>query len=1149
MVFGLIPTKVIKAESRGGEAPSGRFLGNSHRWKLAILLFGLSIAARLAAEPESVSSSGSSAVFNPSQRIVQPAGATAKAALADEFRRIDKSGSKGGGDPKSPKNDFKRPAVRLTSPSPGAVYSLGDPIVLSAKAAGIRGKKREIQFFAGSQLLGSAPLTHPTLVWTASGLGTHDLTATVINRRGVSYTSKPVRITVRPTNDDFTNRYMLHGLSVVTNGNVLGASKEHGESTGGAPSADASVWYLWIAPADGITVVSIQGGSFAAHPLGVYAGDAVSNLVSVGESIYDFIPVSFMARAGVAYQIQVNGFSASPPEDAGTFILSLNQAPAPLNDDFSNSAPLSGTVATVTGSNRSATREPGEPEHSYTSIDNSIWWTWTAPSKGRLSLNFLGSDFAPVASLYSGNTVSNLSLVGRAYTSFDVGVPVADFDVQAGQTYHIALVGFWFPVIEGDLVMGLTFSDGPPNDNFADRIPLLGSVATAAGSNTTATAETGEPDSNGRTVWWTWTADTTGPVSIGSQGSSFNPWLSVYTGTELTNLALVTSGLGRLTFNAVRGTEYQISADANRGPQVGELRLALAAGPSANDNFSDRSLLSGTNVSTIGATTGATREALEPVHGYYQGSSSVWWTWSAPAKGTLTITVTGDGISPTWAVYSGSSISELTLLGDSYDWMWGVRPSASMAVEQGIPLQIAVDGSADSGDAARGIFKLELSFIPLPLNDDFLSRVPLAGSFVHATGNSSGATRELGEPDHGGFPGGHSLWWSWVAPASGQVTLDASGSAHMTLAAVYTGSNVSGLSEVVSGNASFSPLNFECEEGVTYQIATDYWFSDFFGVVDLKLLFSSLRLTSFTNEEVFYAPTEILVAATNGPWDGAFDQMEFLVGGELIGVSTNVPYSFTWENPPLGDHYIQARVKDSNGITRVSPGVLIHNRPANDNFANRAPVPAEGTLLHAAGIGSILESDEPEHGPLNSGSVWWSWTAPSAGRVSISKPSELEFRFVLLAVYTGSALAELQMITNTPANLSGTLTATVAFDVQPGTTYQIAVAGNLWEFSDVPVAFSFMPSSDPAPEIQQPTNSPGEVVAIQNPRRDSTTQFSFVLRGEPGSRYSVLASTNLALPLADWVTVLTTNVSGSFTIIQDNHATVTRRFYRVRIEQ
>src|SRR5438552_1669252 len=83
-----------------------------------------------------------------------------------------------------------------------------------------------------------------------------------------------------------------------------------------------------------------------------------------------------------------------------------------------------------------------------------------------------------------------------------------------------------------------------------------------------------------------------------------------------------------------------------------------------------------------------------------------------------------------------------------------------------------------------------------PANDNFANRIVLSGNSVGTTGTTVAATKEAGEPNHAGNPGGHSIWWSWTAPATGDVTIDTAGSAFDTLLGVYTGASVSALTLV-----------------------------------------------------------------------------------------------------------------------------------------------------------------------------------------------------------------------------------------------------------------------------------------------------------------------------------------------------------------
>ena len=88
------------------------------------------------------------------------------------------------------------------------------------------------------------------------------------------------------------------------------------------------------------------------------------------------------------------------------------------------------------------------------------------------------------------------------------------------------------------------------------------------------------------------------------------------------------------------------------------------------------------------------------------------------------------------------------------------------------------------------------------------------------------STKQSEEPNHAGNSGGHSVWWKWTAPVSGQFSLDTHGSNFDTLLAVYTGNSVSALANIASNdNDGFSNGNssllLQAQAGVEYKIAAD----------------------------------------------------------------------------------------------------------------------------------------------------------------------------------------------------------------------------------------------------------------------------------------------------------------------------------------
>ncbi len=396
----------------------------------------------------------------------------------------------------------------------------------------------------------------------------------------------------------------------------------------------------------------------------------------------------------------------------------------------------------------------------------------------------------------------------------------------------------------------------PINDNFINRIAVItmsNAVTTVTGSNVGATAEPGEPlhfgSSGGKSVWWKWIAPLTGTATINTTNSDFDTILAVYLGSSVTNLALIANnddfvGLGtrsQVTFPAVAGTEYEITVDGF-GPFPGgasgniTLNVSIApVPPPSNDNFANKIVVttSGSLVTTVtGSNVNATKEPGEPPHFSIYGGKSVWWTWTAPLTGTATINTTNSTFDTILAIYTGASLTNLTLLTNNDDIVPGiVQSQVTFPAVAGTTYRIAVDGFGLGINANEGNVTLNVSVAPAPppINDNFVSRITVttAGSAVTTvTGSNVNATKEIGEPTHSGISGGKSVWWTWTAPISGTATINTTNSNFDTILAIYTGSSVGGLT-LVTNNDDISPsvlqsqVIFPAIAGTTYQIAVD----------------------------------------------------------------------------------------------------------------------------------------------------------------------------------------------------------------------------------------------------------------------------------------------------------------------------------------
>src|SRR5438093_13409792 len=111
-----------------------------------------------------------------------------------------------------------------------------------------------------------------------------------------------------------------------------------------------------------------------------------------------------------------------------------------------------------------------------------------------------------------------------------------------------------------------------------------------------------------------------------------------------------------------------------------------------------------------------------------------------------------------------------------------------------------------------------------PPNDNFANAGSITDRFGWVDGDNTDATKEPGEPNHAGNPGGASVWYTWMAPSTGQASLGTCYSEFDTLLAVYTGDDLTQLQQVAAddnGCGGQSYLTFAATAGVTYRIAVD----------------------------------------------------------------------------------------------------------------------------------------------------------------------------------------------------------------------------------------------------------------------------------------------------------------------------------------
>ena len=427
-----------------------------------------------------------------------------------------------------------------------------------------------------------------------------------------------------PENDDFANRIILSGEQAVDSSTLVGASSELGEPLHFMlPPPQKTVWWEWMAPADGTLEVGVNGVGFS-NSLKAYAGSQVDDLVEVGSaqatSAGGEALITMSVKKGVRYLLAVCGYSG----ETGTVELRLSLeavqggSSSSVNDDFADAKFLIGERnVRANGSNENASNEPGEPLHGeHSSPGNSVWWKWKSERYGKVEVSTAGSSFDTILAVYQGTSLTNLTLVAANDDDAESRTSRVSFEAYPQETFYIAVDGYEYQ--NGSVSLNLDQEEAarpaPYNDDISNAEEILAVGESAYGNNLAATGKSDEaihPLSAYplASVWWKWTPQNNEMVAFDTRGSDFDTTLAVFQSAGEGALSLIGANddffgsSSMVAFLAQSGTTYYFAVDG-AGDAQGNVRINSSTHGSLSRTDSEirDDLTMGADTSSDGAT-------------------------------------------------------------------------------------------------------------------------------------------------------------------------------------------------------------------------------------------------------------------------------------------------------------------------------------------------------------------------------------------------------------------------------------------------------------------------------------------------------------------------------------------------------------------
>ncbi len=394
-----------------------------------------------------------------------------------------------------------------------------------------------------------------------------------------------------------------------------------------------------------------------------------------------------LAVPNATNDLLLNFTISAPGKTNSTTAVTYNVVPVPVNDFFTNATKVPSGGAVYFSNNKFGTVEVGETNHAgVVGAAASLWWNWSPSTATNVFIDTTGSEIDTVLAVYTGQNINSLTQVIATNDPAGKQQAYLNFNATAGASYRIAVASASSNSLGS---LRLLVAPGGQLDTNSPTVsvtsPLSGQWVSNFLVTVTGTATDPQPNSSGIKQ-----------VSLGLNGQNFQ----VNGTTNWSYTVGLKQGLNHLKLTA---EDFAGNVSAPVTIDVTYLIPGIA-----NDLFANAIPLSGNSGSVTTTTTNATKEFNEPDHAGNSGGKSVWYSFTPTVDGLLSLTTTNSTFDTLLGVYTGSSVTALTVQAFNDDSGNNSFSALSVAVHSNEVYSIAIDGF----DGASGVAYLSYIFTP-----------------------------------------------------------------------------------------------------------------------------------------------------------------------------------------------------------------------------------------------------------------------------------------------------------------------------------------------------------------------------------------------------------------------------------------------------